>query len=339
MNRDILNRLSGRSTEILNIKQMIQKVAQSEVNVFITGESGTGKEIVARCLHDLSSRSNQPFIPVNCGAIPHELLESELFGHEKGAFTGAITTRKGRFELAEGGTIFLDEIGDMPLNMQVKILRVIQEKVFERIGGNRSINTNVRIVAATHRNLESQIESGQFREDLYYRLNVFPIEMPSLRNRIQDLPEIANDIVQRFSQELNCHIQLSEATMQVLSENLWKGNIRELSNLIERLFVLFPNQTIEPCHLPTKYHANITGEETQEQRSATINNALFNQVVMINQNTKIDLKQVIVDLEKSYITDALNKANGVVSKAAEMLSIRRTTLVEKIKKYQLNKAG
>lgn len=349
MNRETLQQLSGISPQIVNIKQTIQKVAKTEVSVFITGESGTGKEIVSRCLHNLSSRKSMPFIPVNCGAIPHDLLESELFGHEKGAFTGAISTRKGRFELAEGGTIFLDEIGDMPMNMQVKLLRVIQEKVFERVGGCKSIRTNVRIIAATHQNLEQQIEDNQFREDLFYRLNVFPIEMPSLRERIQDLPTITQDLISRFSAELDSHIVLSDQTINMLCQHQWKGNIRELSNLIERLFVLHANQTIDPIHLPKKYQTNAETHLSAEsnQTEVTQNNRLqdeFNQVVMVSPKAFgfgecMDLKQVMIDIEKSYITDALQKTNGVVSHAAQLLSIRRTTLVEKIKKYQLAKAS
>lgn len=349
MTSDTINRLSGMSHQILNIKQMIQKVAKTDVNVFVTGESGTGKEIVARCLHEMSERKNMPFVPVNCGAIPEDLLESELFGHEKGAFTGAISTRKGRFELAEGGTIFLDEIGDMPMNMQVKLLRVLQEKVFERVGGSKSIQTNVRIIAATHRNLEKQIEMEKFREDLFYRLNVFPVEMPSLRERIQDLPIIVNDIVTRFSTDLGCHIQFSDQTIEVLMQHDWKGNIRELSNLIERLFVLYANQIIEPIHLPRKYqlenHRPSGESNPPELKHHDRMRDDFNQIIMISphetkQTTEcIDLKQVMIDIEKSYISNALQKTNGVVSHAAQLLSIRRTTLVEKIKKYQLPKAG
>jgi len=349
MNSHALQQLSGTSPQIMCIKQMIQKVAETEVNVFITGESGTGKEIVSRCLHELSARKNMPFIPVNCGAIPHDLLESELFGHEKGAFTGAISTRKGRFELAEGGTIFLDEIGDMPMNMQVKLLRVIQEKVFERVGGNKSIQTNVRIIAATHKNLEQQIEANQFREDLFYRLNVFPIEMPSLRERIQDLPIIAKDLISHFKESLDREIILSDRTMETLCQHQWKGNIRELSNLIERLFVLYADQVIEPVHLPKKYQLDMNTYSSPDSDNNGImknNNRLdeFEQIAMISPKVSnevgcIDLKQVMVDIEKSYISDALKKTNGVVSHAAQLLSIRRTTLVEKIKKYQLAKAS
>lgn len=338
MDNKILNQISGISPQISEIKEMIKKVASSEVNVFITGESGTGKEIAARCLHQLSNRNNKPFVPVNCGAIPHELLESELFGHEKGAFTGAITTRKGRFELADGGTIFLDEIGDMPLAMQVKILRVIQEKVFERIGSNQSIKSNVRIIAATHRNLESAIEDGSFREDLYYRLNVLPIEIPTLRSRSQDIPIIVSDLIERFTNEHNTKIQLSRACISHLQSCEWKGNVRELSNLIERLFVLYPGQMIDIEKLPQKYQdKRLKKEDDKPTKSYESLSETVMVTPQLSDTESIDLKMILNNIEKSYITDALNKSNGVVAHAAKLLNIRRTTLVEKIKKYGLSK--
>ncbi|RUR08957.1 sigma-54-dependent Fis family transcriptional regulator [Legionella sp. km772] len=200
-NKTPLSRLVGNSDGIRFVRRLIDQVANTDASVLILGESGTGKEVVARTIHTLSSRSAKPFIPINCGAIPGELLESELFGHEKGAFTGAITSRQGRFELANGGTLFLDEIGDMPLAMQVKLLRVLQEQSFERVGANKSITVNVRIIAATHRNLEQAIQEGKFREDLFYRLNVFPIEMPPLRERREDIPLLFNELISRIENE------------------------------------------------------------------------------------------------------------------------------------------
>lgn len=339
MESDIIQQFSGNSDKILEIKAMIQKVAHTEVNVFITGESGTGKEIAARCLHMLSGRSNKPFIPVNCGAIPHELLESELFGHEKGAFTGAISTRKGRFELADGGTIFLDEIGDMPLNMQVKILRVIQERFFERIGSNQSLKSNVRIIAATHRNLEDGIKNGSFREDLFYRLNVFPIEMPALRSRVEDIPIIIKDLCARFSKELNSEITLSKDCINHLMQSEWRGNIRELSNLIERLFVLYPNQTIEAAQLPEKYRTqeSVSVSEATQSKIAQLTQTVFVSTASTEVDDSVDLKEVLNNIEKAYIADALSKSNGVVAHAAKLLKIRRTTLIEKIRKYHLAK--
>jgi sigma-54 specific flagellar transcriptional regulator A len=209
--------------------------------------------MVARHIHELSGRAGHPFVPVNCGAIPADLLESELFGHEKGAFTGALSTRLGRFEFAEGGTLFLDEIGDMSLQMQVKLLRVLQERTFERVGSNRTIRCNVRIIAATHRDLDSAISAGRFREDLFYRLNVFPIQMPPLRERLEDLPVLIEHLVQRQEQMAGRRIKLDKQAMNCLARNPWPGNVRELSNLLERLAVLFPEQTISADDLPERY--------------------------------------------------------------------------------------
>jgi len=321
-------KMSGNSSSILHIKNLVHQVADKEVSVLITGESGTGKEVVARMLHLLSQRKEKPFVPVNCGAIPGDLLESELFGHEKGAFTGAITSRIGRFELANGGTLFLDEIGDMPLPMQVKLLRVLQEKVIEKVGSNKSIKVDVRIIAATHKNLEKEIESMRFREDLYYRLNVFPIEIPSLRERQEDIPFIIDDLVQRFKKETGNEIALSQGTLNMLSLSSWKGNIRELSNLIERLIVLYPNQTIECEHLPPKYQ--LQGLERA---------ALMSEPVIANYHgiQNINLKDMLHEIELAYIKEAMEESKGVVSRAAEKLGIRRTTLIEKMKKFNIEK--
>ena len=216
--------LVGTSRQIQTVRELIMQVADKDVSVLITGESGTGKEVVARNLHYHSNRKSGPFVPVNCGAIPAELLESELFGHEKGAFTGAITTRQGRFEMAEGGTLFLDEIGDMPLNMQVKILRVLQEHTYERVGGTKTMKTNVRIIAATHKNLEQMIDGEIFREDLYYRLNVFPIEMPALRDRVEDLPLLLNELISRMEYEKRGSIRFNSAAIMSLCNHEWHGN-------------------------------------------------------------------------------------------------------------------
>lgn len=226
--------LVGRSEGIVNVRHLISQVAPSDATVLVLGQSGTGKEVVARNIHYLSERRDGPFIPVNCGAIPPELLESELFGHEKGSFTGAISSRKGRFELAEGGTLFLDEIGDMPLAMQVKLLRVLQERVFERVGGSKPIQANVRVVAATHRNLENMIENNEFREDLFYRLNVFPIEMPSLSERCEDIPLLLQELVSRVFNEGRGKVRFTQRAIESLKEHDWSGNVRELSNLVER---------------------------------------------------------------------------------------------------------
>jgi len=227
-NPELFRSLVGNSRAIIKVRKLVNQVAPTEATVLILGESGTGKEVVARNIHYYSNRRNKPFVPINCGAIPGELLESELFGHEKGSFTGAVGSRQGRFEQAEGGTIFLDEIGDMPLAMQVKLLRVIQERSFERVGSNKTMKSDVRIIAATHRDLEKLIDDGTFREDLYYRLNVFPIEMPPLASRAEDLPLLVNELITRLEHEKKSSVRLSPAAMMALCNYEWPGNVREL---------------------------------------------------------------------------------------------------------------
>jgi len=244
-NPELFRSLVGNSRSVQRVRKMIDQVAPTEATVLILGESGTGKEVVARNIHYYSNRRNKPFVPINCGAIPGELLESELFGHEKGSFTGATGSRQGRFELAEGGTIFLDEIGDMPLTMQVKLLRVLQERSFERVGSNKSIRTDVRIVAATHRDLEDMIEDGRFREDLYYRLNVFPVEMPPLSSRAEDLPLLVNELITRLEHEKKSSVRLTPAAMMSLCNYDWPGNVRELANLMERMTILHPYGVVD----------------------------------------------------------------------------------------------
>ncbi|WP_430459804.1 sigma-54 dependent transcriptional regulator [Thalassolituus sp. LLYu03] len=334
--------LVGTSRYIQHVRELIMQVADKDVSVMIQGESGTGKEVVARNLHYHSHRRNKPFVPVNCGAIPAELLESELFGHEKGAFTGAINTRPGRFEMAEGGTLFLDEIGDMPLNMQVKILRVLQEHTFERVGSNKTIEANVRIIAATHKNLEKMIEEGTFREDLYYRLNVFPIDMPSLRERVEDLPLLLNELISRMENEKRGSIRFNSAAIMSLCRHDWHGNVRELANLVERLAILHPYGVIGVNELPKKFRhvddndeANpvpVIADVTQtEGRLAGIDSPALLPV------NGLDLREYLQDLECSLIQQALDDANGIVARAAEKLNIRRTTLVEKMRKYNLGR--
>lgn len=327
----------GRSPAMLSIRQLMAQVADSEANVLVLGESGTGKEVVARSLHNHSARADKPFVPVNCGAIPAELLESELFGHEKGAFTGAISSRKGRFELAEGGTLFLDEIGDMSLNMQVKLLRVLQERVFERVGGNKSISADVRIVAATHRNLEQLIQQGLFREDLYYRLNVFPIDMPPLRERTGDIPLLVNELLDRISQEQRGQISLSSSALDVLGQYAWPGNVRELSNVVERLVIMYPEQLIGVEQLPAKLlEAVRRGDKTQ----TAVDDAMLSESDYSDHyrlpGDGIDLKKHLSDVECSLIKQALDESGGIVAHAAKRLHLRRTTLVEKLRKYGIN---
>lgn len=308
----------------------------------ILGESGTGKEVVARNLHYYSSRSDKPFVPVNCGAIPGELLESELFGHEKGAFTGAISSRQGRFELAHGGTLFLDEIGDMPVAMQVKLLRVIQERVFERVGSNKSIKANVRIIAATHRDLEEHIKQGNFREDLYYRLNVFPIEMPPLQQRVEDIPLLINELITRMEHEQRGSVRLTPAAVTALGQYPWPGNVRELSNLVERLVIMFPYGVVDVRDLPEKFRGHFIPADDEPVMDVTLNSP--NNLLASTSATSdrlpsegIDLKEHLTNLEYSLIKQALDEANGVVAHAAKRLQMRRTTLVEKMRKYGLQR--
>ncbi|OEY67060.1 sigma-54 dependent transcriptional regulator [Marinobacter sp. X15-166B] len=331
--------LVGTSRGIQAVRRLIEQVADKDVSVLITGESGTGKEVVARNLHYHSSRRDKPFVPVNCGAIPAELLESELFGHEKGAFTGAITARAGRFEMAEGGTLFLDEIGDMPLGMQVKILRVLQERTYERVGGNRTLHANVRIIAATHQHLEDMIESGDFREDLYYRLNVFPIEMPALRERVEDIPLLINELVSRMEQEKRGSLRMNSAVIMSLCRHDWPGNVRELANLVERLAIMNPYGVIGVQELPKKFRYVDDIDEGREVDEFTLPSASpgltgMDSPALLPVNG-LDLREYLASLEKQLIQQALEDTAGVVARAAEKLRIRRTTLVEKVRKYGL----
>jgi len=338
-------KLVGTSDAIQLVNHMISQVAPTNANVLILGESGTGKELVAQSIHALSKRSAAPFIPVNCGAIPADLLESELFGHEKGAFTGAYTQRLGRFELAATGTLFLDEIGDMPLSMQVKLLRVLQEKSFERIGNSKSIPTNVRIIAATNKNLEAEISKGTFREDLYYRLNVFPIEILPLQDRTADIAPLIQHFVELIEKTYYVTLKFSEETLQVLEGYSWPGNVRELSNLIERLQVLYSGMVIEPTHLPSKFTQHCLfptlskidagGEDDVNERAVNLQQGLL--PVELPQKD-FNLKAYLMDMELHFIRQALSISHGKVAHAAVQLGIQRTTLVEKIKKYGIDKS-
>lgn len=358
----LLKLLVGKGNAIQEVRHLIEQVAPTDANVLILGESGTGKEVVARAVHELSKRKNEPFVPINCGAIPGELLESELFGHEKGAFTGAITSRVGRFELAEGGTIFLDEIGDMPLQMQVKLLRVLQERVYERVGSNKQIKANVRVIAATHRNLEDMIKDGKFREDLFYRLNVFPILTPPLRDRSDDIPLLLQELIGRYNREHKVSVRFTQRAMESLMQHNWSGNVRELSNLVERMIIIHPNEIVDAKDLPQKYQYAVERDGRLDDE-ITEKDALFN---MFNSDADTDysadnevssevvndlatpfannilppngvnLKDMVTQIEIDMIKQALEATDGVVARAAEILQMRRTTLVEKIKKYGLS---
>ena len=324
-------KIIGNSKAIGEINLLIKQVASTSANVLIFGESGTGKELVARNIHNISKRKDKPFIPVNCAAIPSELLESELFGHEKGSFTGAVALRHGRFELANSGSILLDEIGDMPLAMQAKLLRVLQEKKFERVGGNKTIATDVRVIAATNRKLEQAIEQGGFREDLYYRLNVFPIYIPALRERKDDIIALIDFFLHNLNNEMNSNCSLTPGAYDKLISYNWPGNVRELANIIERLCILYPTQKISAEQLPEKISASSPEQSKIKDLSSTI------MVKKININSGFDLKEHIAAIEIDLINEALHNAGGVVARAAGLLGLQRTTLIEKIKKYQLNK--
>ncbi|HKJ76279.1 MAG TPA: sigma-54 dependent transcriptional regulator [Gammaproteobacteria bacterium] len=334
--------LVGTSVGMREVRRLVAQVAGTDANVLVLGESGTGKEVIARGLHQLSERQNRAFVPLNCGAIPGELLESELFGHEKGAFTGAISARQGRFELADGGTLFLDEIGDMPLPMQVKLLRVLQERVFERVGSSKHIAADVRVVAATHRNLEENIADGSFREDLFYRLNVFPIEVPPLRERTADIPLLVNEFVRRLDREGRGKVRLTAGAMASLCHYPWPGNVRELANLMERLVIMYPEATVDVRDLPEKFQAEDVdsievpempepAEPAGEAPGAVAASAGF-------PEEGLDLRAHLADMEMQLIENALDQADGVVAHAAKLLKTRRTTLVEKMRKYGVQRA-
>ena len=342
---NLFRSLVGTSRAIGQVRQMMQQVADTEASVLILGESGTGKEVVARNLHYHSKRRDGPFVPVNCGAIPAELLESELFGHEKGAFTGAITSRAGRFELANGGTLFLDEIGDMPLPMQVKLLRVLQERTFERVGSNKTQNADVRIIAATHKNLEQMIEVGSFREDLFYRLNVFPIEMAPLRERVEDIPLLMHELISRMEIEKRGSIRFNSAAIMSLCQHDWPGNVRELANLVERMAIMHPYGVIGVMELPKKFRYV---DDEDEQMAISLREELEERTAIsaglpgVHSPASLpaeglDLKDYLGNLEQGLIQQALDEAGGVVARAAERLRIRRTTLVEKMRKYGMNR--
>ena len=339
---ELFRSLSGNSRATRRINKMIEQVANTEATVLVLGESGTGKEVVARKLHYNSGRRGKPFVPVNCGAIPADLLESELFGHEKGAFTGAISARQGRFELADGGTLFLDEIGDMSMPMQVKLLRVLQERTFERVGSNKTINCNVRIIAATHRNLEEAIKQEKFREDLFYRLNVFPIEMPPLRDRVEDIPVLVNDLISRIETEKRGSVRLTPAAVMALTQYNWPGNVRELANMIERLAILYPYGVVDVRELPEKFRLGMGSVQASTVLpEVTVQGDEPETVVTVPRlpNEGIDLKEHLSTLEFNLIRQALDESDGVVAHAAKRLKMRRTTLVEKLRKYGLQRSN
>ncbi len=317
-----LEHLVGTSAPMRMVLDFVEKVADSDSTVLIEGESGTGKELIARMLHFNSMRRDRPLVPVNCGAIPETLLESELFGHEKGAFTGAAHTRLGRFELAHGGTIFLDEVGEMSLPLQVKLLRVLQERCFERVGGTRTINVDVRIIAATNQDLALAVQERRFRQDLYYRLHVIPIHIPPLRERRSDIPLLVNHFIAQFNQLRRTEILgMEPEALARMTEEEWPGNIRELENMIERLAVLKKKGWITVSDLP----------ESPLKMTAGKTNEVPEQFIRFSEDG-INLTKELEHYENRLIGEALRKANGITSRAAQLLQVNRTTLVEKLKR-------
>ena len=316
------DRLVGRSKYVRELKSFVSQVADSDATVLILGESGTGKDVIASAIHQLSHRKKGPLVPINCGAIPGELMESELFGHEKGAFTGALTRRPGRFEMANNGTLFLDEIGDMPMPMQVKLLRVLQDRLVERVGSCISIEVNVRVIAATNKNLTELIEQNLFREDLFYRLNVFPIQVPSLSQRNEDIPALIDFHLDKIYERIHHKVAFTERALEILSAYSWPGNIRELANFLERMVILHHDCVIDEKDLDAVY----------KQKSAPIVQTLT------LPNTPLDIKEFIAKIEQDLIASALEKSNGIINAAADYLSLGRSALVEKMKKYNLQPA-
>jgi len=332
-------RLAGESRGVQRVTALIEQVADTDASVLVLGESGTGKEVVARNIHAGSSRRSRPFVPINCGAIPAELLESELFGHEKGAFTGAISARQGRFEMAQGGTVFLDEIGDMSMHMQVKLLRVLQERTFERVGSNKPIHADVRVIAATHRNLDTGIRDGSFREDLFYRLNVFPIEIPALRERPGDIPVLVEEMIRRIEDEGRGSVRVSPAAMSCLSAYHWPGNVRELANVVERLAILCPYGEVGVDDLPKKIRE--AAREELDRGAPAGPEAVPGQgglaLPAVDWSEGIDLKGHLTEVEQELIRQALEATEGVVGRAARLLGLRRTTLVEKLRRLDVER--
>jgi len=368
----------GASPSAEAIRHLIERVASSNATVLITGESGTGKELVARALHDQSDRCGCNFVPINCAAIPKDLLESELFGHRKGAFTGAMADRIGRFELAHGGTIFLDEIGDLSLDMQVKLLRVLQERTVDPVGALKSVDVDVRVVAATHRDLEAEIEAGRFREDLYYRLNVLPLNTPALRQRTQDVPALLTHFAAHFASKGQMPISFTADFMEALKDYAWPGNVRELSNLVDRFNTLFSGQLLSLATVPSsllpkglrvlqaervstplkdslEIVAPLSAQDMHQSANADVINPFANpapplamdlhneveDIIMLAQGLPslppegLSLKDRLADIERDLIVQALNRTDGNVSQTARLLNLQRTTLIEKLNKYDL----
>ena len=381
--RNSASKILGNSSQLTQLRGLIKKCAASDAPVLLRGESGTGKELVSRALHNESARASKPFVAINCGAIPDQLLESELFGHRKGAFTGATCDRKGRFELAHTGTLFLDEIGDMPSQLQVKFLRVLEEKVVQPLGGISELEVDVRIVAATHRNLEEMVSEGEFREDLLYRLNVLPVRIPPLSQRKEDIPALLEHFSNLFAVN-GGKVSFTRRSLLLLQAYSWPGNVRELSNLVQRFAVLYPGKTIEISKIPEEFLSqelihmsrfsegsvmeeennvssvekddSINCHETEEESGPNdfqpevsdsqgvdllVND--FEQIIELSNtittlpDAGVPTKDILNNLETNLIRTALEQTSGNVSKASELLQMGRTSLIQKINKYHLDK--
>lgn len=336
--------LVGNSAPMIALRQFIKRVATVDASVMICGESGTGKELVARALHQCSPRAAQNMVAINCGAIPSELLESELFGHEKGSFTGAINRRFGRFEEADGGTLFLDEIGDMPFDMQVKLLRVLEERTISRVGGQGEIAVNVRVISATHQNLEGAIANNRFRQDLFFRLGVILVQMPSLRERLEDIPLLVNHFQRGKSLAAKAHFDTS--ALNALQDHGWTGNVRELRNVVERADALFGGETLTAVDIQQLFHFHPS--QALQQRLSQRNNVVpvsetrpsdSSLIAVPDDDQVINLREVIERFELERISKALAASDGVIAEAAKLLTLKRTTLIEKMRKYGVAKVA
>ncbi|WP_319541327.1 sigma-54 dependent transcriptional regulator [uncultured Pseudodesulfovibrio sp.] len=324
--------LTGESEAITNLKEVIGRVAPTDSWVLITGENGTGKEIVARSIHNQSGRADRPLVAVNCAAIPEELIESELFGHEKGAFTGADKAKEGKFELADGSVLFLDEIGDMSLKTQAKILRILQEQSFEHVGGRKTITVDVRVIAATNKDLAKEIEAGNFREDLYYRLKVFPLELPPLRHRVEDIPLLIEDFMSTLVQQHGFKpIGFDQDAIEILKRYPWPGNVRELKNFVERMFIMYAGDVVTADRLPPEFKQGAAAAPVVENEWASEENSMD---TLISEGPA-DLKQARADFEARFLEAKLKEFDGNISQLAKAIGLERSSLYRKLKTYKI----
>ena len=338
----------GEGKATAELLELMKKIAPTDVSIFVQGESGSGKEVLARQIHKMSERSGKAFVAVNCGAIPRDLLESELFGHVKGAFTGAIADRQGKIVAANGGTLFLDEIGDMPLEMQVKLLRVVQERVVDPVGSNSSVEIDVRVISATHRSIEDHISQGKFRADLFFRLNVVPLYLPPLRERIEEIPKFIDYFSSLYSED-NDPVALEDSFVRAIMNYDWPGNIRDRSNFIQRISVLFPGESVGLNLIPQRmlpvglqHLVDQQVGEVDDDRPKMVGDDSYMEIVMSAKglsaigDSNLSLKETLNFLEKEMIRRVLDEVDGNVSMCARILKVQRTTLIERIRKYSLS---